>query len=87
MFAAPDVPVYVDGRTDLYEDAFLREYLDVVFVRGGWSAVLDEHDIGFVAIEANTVLATMLRTMPERWQEQRFDGGRSALFVRVAADG
>ncbi|MGQ0603684.1 MAG: hypothetical protein ACT4QE_18540, partial [Anaerolineales bacterium] len=29
MWALPEYPVYVDGRTDLYDDAFLREYLSV----------------------------------------------------------
>jgi hypothetical protein len=85
MFAAPDVPVYVDGRTDLYEDAFLRRYLDIVFLHDGWDTALDEQGIGFVAIEANSVLASMLRTMPQRWDEHLFDDGRSAVFVRVAS--
>jgi hypothetical protein len=86
MFAAPDVPVYVDGRTDLYNDAFLREYLSIILIRDGWKQALDEKDIGFVAIEAQSVLASMLRTMPDTWQERLFDDERSALFVRVTPD-
>lgn len=86
MFAAPDVPVYVDGRTDLYDDSFLRAYLDIAFVREGWAEALEAQDIAFVAIEADSILATMLRTRPEIWDEQLFDGDpgdeRSALFVR-----
>lgn len=84
MFAAPDVPVYVDGRTDLYDDAFLRHYLGIVFVREGWSEALDTQNIGYVAIESGSMLAVLLRTQPERWTEQQFDEGRSALFVRTA---
>lgn len=83
MFAAPDVPVFVDGRTDLYDDEFLRDYLRVVFIQDGWQARLEEYDIGFIAIEANSVFASLLRTMPDQWEEQQFDEGRSALFVRV----
>lgn len=86
MFAAPDVPVYVDGRTDLYDDAFLREYLSIVFIDEGWFEALDEQGIDFIAIEADSVLAAMLRTQPDTWREQQFDGGRSALFVREASD-
>jgi hypothetical protein len=86
MFAAPNVPVYVDGRTDLYDDAFLRQYLNIVFIREGWQTALDEQQIGFVAIEADSVLASMLRTLPDVWHEQLFDGRRSALFVRVTPD-
>jgi hypothetical protein len=83
MFAAPNVPVYVDGRTDLYDDAFLRRYIDIVFLRDGWDVALDEQGIGYVAIEAKSGLASMLRSMPQKWKEHLFDDGRSAVFVRV----
>lgn len=85
LFAAPNVPVYVDGRTDLYDDAFLRRYLDVALVREGWGALLDEQAIDMIAIEAHSVLAQMLRERSEQWREQVFDGGRSALFTRVGS--
>ena len=82
MFAAPDVPVYVDGRTDLYDDEFLRAYLDIAYIRDGWDEALDEQDISFIAVEAETVLAQMLRTRPVQWEELLFDDERSALFIR-----
>lgn len=83
MFAAPDVPVYVDGRTDLYDDEFLRQYLEIVFLQDDWEAALDAQDIGFVAIEADSVLAAMLRSQSDRWDERLFDEERSAVFVRA----
>lgn len=83
IFAAPGVPVYVDGRTDLYDDAFLREYLDIAFLREGWEDRLDAQDIGYLAIESKSILAAGLRLRPEKWREQQFDDGRSSLFVRV----
>ncbi|MBN1678714.1 MAG: hypothetical protein JW966_00385 [Anaerolineae bacterium] len=86
MFAAPDVPVYVDGRTDLYDDDFLRDYLDITFIRDDWNVMLDDQVIGFVVIEADSILATMLRTMPDTWQERQFDDERSSLFIRVAGE-
>lgn len=82
MFAAPDVPVYVDGRTDLYDD-FMQEYLDIVQLKEGWQVALKEQAISFVAIEADSMLAKMLRTQPDAWTEQQFDEGRSALFIRA----
>jgi hypothetical protein len=83
LFAAPEVPVYVDGRTDLYADAFLREFLEIYLIREGWDSKLDEKGIDFVAIEAESFLAAMLRDRPDQWREQQFDDGRSALFVRA----
>lgn len=82
IFAAPNVPVYVDGRTDLYGDALLQRYLDIILLRDGWQDMLDEQGIGRVAIEADSPLAGALRLMPDRWRELRFDQGRSALFLR-----
>jgi hypothetical protein len=87
IFAAPDVPVYVDGRTDLYDDAFLRQYLKIILIRDGWDTALDEQDVGFVAIEAESVLATMLRERSDQWRELVFDEERSSVFVRVKYDG
>ncbi len=82
MFAAPEVPVYVDGRTDLYDDAFLRDYLKITFLKDEWTGKLRAQDIGFVVIEADSVLASGLRDHPDAWREQQFDDGRSAIFVR-----
>ncbi len=82
-FAAPETPVFVDGRTDLYDDEFLRQYLDISLLRDGWAEALDRLAVDFVAIEANSVLASGLRMLPARWAEQQFDDGRSALFVRI----
>ena len=81
------MPVYVDGRTDLYNDDFLRQYLDVVLLREGWEAALERQEIDWVAIEAQSALAGALRVMPDRWREHRFDDDRSALFERLPADG
>jgi hypothetical protein len=86
MFAAPNVPVYVDGRTDLYDDDFLRDYLDVYFARDGWRESLDEQDIGFVAVEESSTLAKLLRTQPDTWKESLFDDEHSSLFVRITSD-
>ncbi|HML20042.1 MAG TPA: hypothetical protein PKD09_00235 [Aggregatilinea sp.] len=82
MFAAPDVPVYVDGRTDLYDDDFLRDYLKITYLRDDWLDKLQAQDIGFVVIEANSVLASGLRAYPDLWRERQFDDGRSSIFVR-----
>jgi hypothetical protein len=64
----PDYPVFVDGRTDLYDDAFLRQYLRAYVADDGWQAVLDEYGIRLVVIETNSVLAKFLRLTPP-WQE------------------
>jgi len=80
MFAAPDYPVYVDGRTDLYGDGFLREYLEITLLQGDWRAALEKHDIGWVVIEARSLLANALREEPG-WRLD-YEDGVAAIFVR-----
>ncbi len=56
----PDYPVYADGRTDLYDDVFLREYLNVALGRPGYQAVLDRHGVRLVVVEAESLLGDRL---------------------------
>jgi hypothetical protein len=44
----PDYRVFVDGRTDLYGDAFLREYLAVQMARPGFQETLAQYGINLV---------------------------------------
>jgi len=52
----PDYDVYVDGRTDLYDDAFLRDYLKVVAAQPGYESILDAARVDWVLIETNSPL-------------------------------
>lgn len=38
----PEYPVFVDGRTDLYNEDLLEEWLQVVRIGGGWQGVLNK---------------------------------------------
>jgi hypothetical protein len=60
----PDYPVYIDGRTDLYDDAFIRRYLDVVAGGEGWQQTLDEDGVNLVLIESGSTLAKFLESDP-----------------------
>jgi hypothetical protein len=64
IWALRDVPVYVDGRTDLYDDEFLNEYLKTYLAEPGWEKTLAEHDIRLVVVEAGSPLARELRQTP-----------------------
>jgi hypothetical protein len=72
----------VDGRTDLYDDAFLRRYLSTYAADEGWQTTLDEFGIRLVIIETNGVLSKFLRTDPT-WREIYHDE-MAALFIRDA---
>jgi len=62
----PDYPVFVDGRTDLYDDAFLRQYLRAMN-GDGWESVFRRYDVRLVALEQDAPLAQTLSRQPD-WQ-------------------
>jgi hypothetical protein len=64
MYAAPNVPVFVDGRTDLYGDVLLARYLDIAVARDGWREALTEYAVDTVVIEPDSPLAAALRSEP-----------------------
>lgn len=76
----PDYPVFVDGRTDLYDDLFLRSYLDVVLARENWREVLAQYDVRFILIERDSILARFLAS-DEGWQ-RRYADDLAIVFVR-----
>lgn len=57
----PDYPVYIDGRTDLYDDVFIRRYLNTAAGGDGWQQVLDEDGINLALIESDSGLARLLK--------------------------
>ena len=64
----PDYPVYVDGRTDLYDDDFLREYLDVALGRPVYQQTLDKYGVNLIIIDTGSLLTDRLRE-DARWQK------------------
>lgn len=64
LWALPEEPVFVDGRTDVY-NTFLQEYVKVMFVRPGWQSVLDTYRIRTVLTERDSFLAALLATQPQ----------------------
>ena len=80
IWALPQYPVFVDGRTDLYDDAFLRDYLSVVWAQDGWEETLDDYEINLVLIEPQSMLARLLAERPG-WK-QAYQGSMATVLVR-----
>jgi hypothetical protein len=65
IWAARDYPVYVDGRTDLFDDELLRVYLSIYFATDDdWASRLDEEGINLVMVEPRSPLARLLAVEP-----------------------
>ena len=76
----PDYPVYIDGRTDLYDNDFIRRYLGIMLADDGWQQKLDDDGINLIVIETNSVLDKFLRQSSE-WAELHRDG-MAVIFGR-----
>ena len=77
----PDYPVFVDGRTDLYDDAFLRDYLHIYLADEGWNELLDAHQIRFIIVEPGCVLDKVIKLTPDDWHESYRDD-MAVVFTR-----
>ncbi|MBX3083562.1 MAG: hypothetical protein KF716_18155 [Anaerolineae bacterium] len=82
MFAAPQFPVFVDGRTDLYDDALLTEWLNTTLGKD-WQQTFAKWNIRLVVIEKDSALAGILRTDPA-WREVYTDE-KAAVFQKTNA--
>jgi hypothetical protein len=60
LWNLPDQPVFVDGRTDLYDDEILGQYLAVAGAQPGWRDVLDKWGIRMVFLEPTTPILEIL---------------------------
>jgi hypothetical protein len=78
----PEYPVFVDGRTDLYDEAFLRAYLNTYTAADGWQEQLTGYGVRLVLVEADSVLARFLRLDPA-WDEA-FRDELASVFTRRA---
>lgn len=60
IWALPQYPVFVDGRTDLYDDEIIGQFLTVARGEPGWAAVLDQWDVRLVLVEPGFPLVPRL---------------------------
>jgi hypothetical protein len=75
------LPVFVDGRADVYGDDFLHYYRQALDARGDWRAPLDDYAVGYVLLHRDTALATLLQEV-DGW-EQTYEDSLAVVFERV----
>ena len=66
------VPVFVDGRNEVYGDDFLSYYLKTFRLTAEWRQPLDEFNITYVLVERSNPLATLLAASGQ-WRETYAD--------------
>jgi hypothetical protein len=66
------IPVFVDGRADLYGDDFLVDYLEVSAAGEGWSQQLVAHGVDYVLVPPSVDLGRYLEVDPG-WERAYMD--------------
>ena len=56
----PQHRVFIDGRADLYGDAFIETYLETYRVRPAWEEPLDRYGVAWILVDTGSPLATLL---------------------------
>ena len=64
----PDYRVYIDGRADLYGDAFMNDFAAVYYLKGdAWQSTFARWGIQTVVLPPDAPLVTALRALPS-WE-------------------
>lgn len=78
--AFPDYRVYIDGRADVYGDAFLEEFLMTHSGEMSWQEPLNRNGVNTVLVQPNTPIASLLR-QASGWQKV-FEDSQAVMFTR-----
>ena len=77
------LPVFVDGRADVYGDDFLHNYRLTFDSSLKWQEPLDQYQVDYLLMERGDPLNTLLATSSD-WQEEYSDDV-AQIFVRTDA--
>jgi hypothetical protein len=75
------LPVFVDGRADVYGDEFLYDYMETYAARPGWRAPLERFDVEYALLQKGSTLAVLLEES-QGWQ-QRYADDLAVIFERA----
>lgn len=60
QWVLPEYPLFVDGRTDLYDDEIIGQFFQVVWAEEGWEDVLDQWEVNLVFLEKDVPVVSKL---------------------------
>lgn len=67
IYHLPEVPVFVDGRTDLFGDEILNDYLAILQAEENWEELLNKYDLNTLLIRNDSSLSRF--AMLQGWTE------------------
>jgi hypothetical protein len=79
IWRTQELPVFVDGRTDLFGDQIMGEWLTIVQAGEGWRENLDQWRVDFVLVDPGRPLA---KALPEAGWKMLYSDTQAVLFTR-----
>ncbi|HKR61959.1 MAG TPA: hypothetical protein VJS64_19890 [Pyrinomonadaceae bacterium] len=67
IWALPNNPVYIDGRIDMYGDAFVKEYIDIIRGKIDWRKPFDRYAVKLAIVNTKSMLSREMQASPD-WQ-------------------
>jgi hypothetical protein len=80
IWKLPDYRVYIDGRADVYGDAFIEEFLAIHDGETNWQESLNRYEVRTVLVKPDAALASLLR-QEQNWLKV-FEDSQAVIFVR-----
>jgi hypothetical protein len=81
----PTETVFIDGQTDFYGEALMREYFDVINVSADWENILDKYDVSWLLIPRDETLARYLYSVDDDSWNVIYQDDTSVIFRRDLA--
>lgn len=78
----PEHKVFIDGRNDFYDPAFLREFTDVSHLKSTWQKVLGKYHVGWTILPVQHPLNRILELSPD-WSLV-FSNQQALVFARAS---
>jgi len=60
LWTLPQYPVFIDGRTDLYNDELINQWVQVVRAETGWQDVLEKWNVHLILLEPGMKVVELL---------------------------
>lgn len=80
IYAHPSLKVFMDGRLDMYQQAFLDEYQKLNKGKPEWQDILEKYNVSWILFSNNTYFHNLVKASPN-W-EVYYQDELSTIFVK-----
>jgi len=79
IWELPEKPVFVDGRTDLYGDELIGEWVEVVQAEENWLEILRDWNVEVILLEPDR---PVVRLLSENDWDLRYQDSQAVIFTK-----